>query len=76
MGFKKVGDILRAEAANLVIGYEFNLKTNNIFSKTVPNPEAGKEHGFAAYRIDSDSDKTVSLGNNPRQEDFEDEAVN
>ncbi len=72
-GFKKVGDIVRLEAADLVIGYEFDLKTNSILSKTVPNPEAGKEHCFTAYRINSDSDKTVTLVMDPQQKDFEGE---
>lgn len=72
-GFKKVGDIVRVEAADLVVGYEFDLKTNSISAKTVPNPEAGREHCFAAYRIESDSDKPVILVSNTQQEDFEDE---
>ena len=74
-GFKKVGDIVRVEAANLVVGYEFDLKTNSIAGKTVPNPEAGREHCFTAYRIESDSDKLVTLVSGPQQEDFMDEDV-
>jgi hypothetical protein len=61
VGFKKVGDIVRIEADNLVIGYEFDLKANKIFSKTIPNPAAGKQHCFAAYRKNKDSDKQVTL---------------
>jgi hypothetical protein len=72
-GFKKVGDIVRVEAANLVVGYEFNLKTNAISGKTVPNHKAGREHRFSAYRIKSDSDKPVTLASDPPQEDFEEE---
>jgi hypothetical protein len=72
-GFKKVGDIVRIEAANLVVGYAFDLKTNNISVRTVPNPEVGREHCFSAYRIESDSDKTVTLVSDPHQEDIEDE---
>jgi hypothetical protein len=72
-GFKKVGNIVRVEAADLVVGYEFDLKTNIISSKTVSNPDAGREHCFAAYRIKSDSDKTVTLIPCHEQEDFDDE---
>ncbi|MFZ5452784.1 MAG: hypothetical protein ACOZF2_13090 [Thermodesulfobacteriota bacterium] len=72
-GFKKVGDIIRVEAANLVVGYEFDLKTNNISARTIPNPEARSKHCFSAYRIESDSDKTVNLVSNPDREDIEDE---
>ena len=61
VGFKKVGDIVRIEADNLVIGYEFDLKANKIISKTIQNPAAGKKHRFAAYREDKDSDKRVTL---------------
>ena len=60
-GFKKVGDLTRKEADKLVVGYQFNLETNKLTATKVPNPDAGKEHKFSAFRIDSDSDKPVSL---------------
>jgi hypothetical protein len=60
-GFKKVGDLARTEADNLVVGYEFDLKANTISATTVPNPSSGKKHSFAAYRVESDADKPVSL---------------
>jgi len=60
-GFKKVGEIARVEAADLVVGYEFDLQTNSISARTVPNPSAGREHCFTAYRVESDSDKAVYL---------------
>jgi len=70
-GFKKVGEIVRVESSDLVIGYEFDLKTNLISAKMVPNHEAGREHCFTAYRIESDSDKPVTLISSSQQEDFE-----
>jgi hypothetical protein len=72
-GFKRVGDIARVEASDLVVGYAFDLKTNTISAKTVPNPAAGREHRFVAYRIESDSDKAVTLIPDPQQEEPEDE---
>lgn len=60
-GFKQVGDIARTEADNLVVGYEFDLKTNTISTKTVSNPVSGTKHDFVAYRVESDADKPVSL---------------
>lgn len=60
-GFKKVGDIARTEADNLVVSYEFDLNTNAVSTKTVPNPASGRKHCFIAYRVESDSDKPVSL---------------
>jgi len=59
--FKKVGEIIRVEARDIVVGYEFNLKTNSISAKTIPNPCTGKEHAFIAYRLESESDKAVTL---------------
>ena len=70
-GFKLVGNIVRIEASDLVVGYEFNLKTNSISPKIVPNPSAGKEHRFAAYRIESDSDNAVALVSDPKHVDRE-----
>ena len=58
---KPVGEVVRVESPELVIGYEFDLKTNEILARKVPNPSAGKEHSFVAYRTKSDSDKPVSL---------------
>lgn len=58
---KPVGEVVRVESPELVVGYEFDLKTNEILTRKVPNPSAGKEHFFVAYRTKSDSDKSVSL---------------
>lgn len=58
---KAVGKIARVESEKLVIGYEFDLQSNEIIEKTMPNPSAGKEHSFVAYRTKSDSDKPVIL---------------
>lgn len=60
-GFKRVGDVIRVEATRLVVGYEFDLKRNEIAAKTIPNPSAGPEHRFVAYRLASDSAKPVAL---------------
>ncbi len=63
-GLQKVGALNRVEADNLVVGYEFDLKTTQIISKTVPNPSAGRVHSFDAYRLDEDSNKAVALSAN------------
>jgi len=67
-GFKKVGEIVRSETNNLVIGYRFDLKTNMISAKTIANPASGTKHSFSAYRIESDSNKAVSLIVNDKQD--------
>ena len=66
---KVVGKVVRVETTDLVIGYEFDLRTNTITAKTIPNPAAGEEHHFVAYRVKSDSDKAVNLITDSQQED-------
>jgi hypothetical protein len=56
-----------------VVGYEFDLERNEITAKTISNPSAGREHRFVAYRITSDSDKSVALIPDFQPEDTEDE---
>jgi hypothetical protein len=46
----KVGDLTRTECQNLVVGYSFDLKTNQLTPNTIPNPDAGQQHVFGAYR--------------------------
>jgi len=45
-----VGDLVRVETADLVVGYSFDLVENRLEPKFVPNPNAGKAHHFRAYR--------------------------
>ncbi|MCC5847877.1 MAG: hypothetical protein JJU29_07260 [Verrucomicrobia bacterium] len=58
---KAVGELSRTEATKLVVGYEFDLKSNRINAKTIPNPSSGNEHCFTAYRIKKDSDTCVAM---------------
>lgn len=60
-GLVKVGDLVRREADRLVIGYSFNLQSNEIDGRTVENPNAGREHHFVAYRLHSDPASPVEL---------------
>jgi hypothetical protein len=55
------GELVRAEADRLVIGYEFNLQTNDITPKYAANPNAGREHRFVAYRMTTDNERQVTL---------------
>jgi len=66
---KPVGKVIRIEAKQLVVGYEFDLRSNKILAKTIPNQSAGKEHSFIAYRTSSDSDKLVFLADSSVGED-------
>ena len=60
-GFKKVGTLVRKEAPELIVGYEFDLRTNEISTKTIANPTANKEHKFYAWRQNNDSNTPVSI---------------
>jgi len=56
---KAVGEVVRIESSDLVVGYAFDLKTNELFARKISNPSAGKEHAFVAYRTKADSNKPV-----------------
>lgn len=59
--FASVGDLKRLEAAEMVIGYSFNLQTNKLAPRKVPNPGAGTEHGFRAWRLRGSAMDAVSM---------------
>lgn len=63
--FQVVGELKRIEAETLVVGYNFDLRTNILEAERVPNPKAGTEHNFLAYRLQSQSGKVVSLLRHP-----------
>ena len=49
--FVKVGALTRREATELIVGYSFDLQTNELLPRKVPNPGAGREHVFHAWRL-------------------------
>ena len=59
--FNEVGKLVRIESAELVVGYAFDLRTNELKAERVGNPSAGTEHRFTAYRLDSQTKKPVSM---------------
>lgn len=60
-GYVSVGELRRKEASQVIVGYLFNLKTNEIVPNKLPNPNAGKEHVFQAWRLKSTPLTKVSL---------------
>ena len=50
-GFRDVGRLLRTEAADLVVAYRFDLRSNELSTERMPNPNAGRKHRFVAYRL-------------------------
>jgi hypothetical protein len=49
--FEMIGELVRVEAARLVVAYRFDLRTNDLTPDTIPNPHAGQPHTFRAWRI-------------------------
>ncbi|MGA3056703.1 MAG: hypothetical protein ABSE70_01505 [Candidatus Limnocylindrales bacterium] len=61
-GFIQVGRLVRTEAPEIIVSYSFDLRANTITPRTVPNPSAGKEHSFRAWRLQGSPTTAVSLG--------------
>lgn len=66
--FQEVGRLTRVEADTLVVGYTFDLRTNDLKAERIPNPSAGKEHRFVAYRLNSQASKPVAITRNSKME--------
>jgi hypothetical protein len=60
-GFIEVGSLERREVDSLVVAYEFDLRKNELRTTIAPNPNAGRQHNFKAYRLDGDPTDRVSL---------------
>jgi len=72
--FQIVGKLTRIESKNLVVAYKFDLRTNELVSETVPNPNAGTEHRFIAYRLKTQASKPVTMINYvPTLDDIDEE---
>ena len=59
--FQEVGQLVRVETSNLVIGYKFDLQTNELIADKAPNLTAGSAHCFKAYRLIGQTTKSVSM---------------
>ena len=56
-----MGELRRHEASELIVGYSFNLQTNDLIPNTIANPGAGREHAFRAWRLKGSPADRVSL---------------
>ena len=56
-----VGKLTRREVDHIVVIYSFDLRTNEMTTKNIRNPHAGREHVFVAYRVEKDQPAPVSL---------------
>lgn len=57
----EVGTLIRRELNEVVVAYRFDLRTNEMGTTQVPNPGAGREHVFKAYRCMGDPADGVTL---------------
>lgn len=72
--FQEVGRLTRMEADALVVGYKFDLSTNELSAERVANPNAGAQHRFVAYRLTNQTNKPVSMSGTPTLPDENDQA--
>jgi hypothetical protein len=59
--YQEVGRLNRVEADRLVVEYTFDLRTNELKAERIPNPNAGTEHKFVAYRLIGQASKPVTM---------------
>ncbi len=59
--FSKVGELYRRETDELVVGYSFDLKNNEISLQKAPNPFKGTEHRFSAWRLKGSPKTAVQM---------------
>lgn len=59
--YQVVGNLTRSEANTLVLGYSFDLQTNELNAEKAPNPNVGTKHRFVAYRLKDQAKKPVSM---------------
>jgi hypothetical protein len=63
--FQEVGRFTRVEVDEYVVSYEFDLKKNELKTKSAKNPGAGKRHDFLACRVKGASKKAVGIMKRP-----------
>jgi hypothetical protein len=61
----EVGELRRREAAELIVGYSFDLRTNEFLPRKAPNPGAGREHVFRAWRLNGSKTDPVIMRSTP-----------
>lgn len=69
--FVMVGELCREETDKLIIGYRFNLQTNELEPQTIANPSAGRKHHFSAWRLKGSPKEPVTMRSLPTAGDIE-----
>jgi hypothetical protein len=63
----EIATLTRREVESMAVAYNFDLRTNELQTSLVPNPNAGREHVFKAYRLTGDSTEMVALRERSRE---------
>jgi hypothetical protein len=63
--YEHIGTLIRHESNELIVGYTFDLRSNTLTPDTIPNPSAGREHTFHAWRIAGSTGDPVALRHEP-----------
>lgn len=71
-GFKEVGLIIRTEVDELVVKYAFDLRTNELGTERLHNPNAGRAHTFRALRLNDGLNTPVTLRSDTTEDDSDD----
>lgn len=59
--WRRVGRLVRRESDQLIVSYTFDLKGNHLTGQAVPNPAAGREHVFHAWRLADAPDEPAAM---------------
>lgn len=57
----EIATLIRREVDQMVVAYNFDLRTNELSTTLVANPNAGREHNFKVYRVAGDPTDAVTL---------------
>ena len=63
----EIGRLTRREVDRMVVAYKFDLRSNDLTTTLVPNPSAGAEHAFRAYRLQGDPVGPIVLRERSRE---------
>lgn len=70
----EITEITRSEVDQMAVAYNFDLRTNELGTTLVPNPNAGQEHVFKVYRLRGDPVEPVVLRERSREKAEADQA--
>jgi hypothetical protein len=57
----QAGELTRTETDTVIVSYSFDLLANTLTPAHAPNPDAGKQHRFTAYRVPGFGSGTVEM---------------